>query len=69
MKNDPHWKIKRNITLISVLCLMGCSNASSGTGPSYHEGSLEPVIDLSEDAPVEETDNPDAEPETVVSEE
>lgn len=69
MKYDLHWKIKRNISLLSVLCLIGCSNVSSATEPSYDEGSPEPVIDLSVDDHGDETVNSDAELESAVSEE
>ena len=67
MKYDLHWKIKRNISLLSVLCLMGCSNVSSATEPSYDEGSPEPVIDLSVDDHGDETLYSDRE--SVISEE
>ncbi len=69
MKYDLHWKIKRNISLLSVLCLMGCSNVSSDTEPSYDEGGTEPVIDLSVDDHGDETVYSDIESESVISEE
>ncbi|MBP3755607.1 MAG: hypothetical protein J6I66_12170 [Lachnospiraceae bacterium] len=69
MKYDLHWKIKRNISLLSVLCLMGCSNVSSATESSYDEGSPEPVINLSVDDHGDETVYSDIESEPVISEE